>query len=46
MSRLLEEAIGRLRELPEDMQEVVARQLIQQLDEEPEADGRLATQTS
>lgn len=36
MSKLLEEAISRLRTLPDTMQELAARQLIRQLEEEPE----------
>jgi hypothetical protein len=36
MSRLLDEAIDRLRQLPEGMQDAAARALIMQLEEEPE----------
>lgn len=36
MSKLLEEAISRLRTLPEEMQDLAARQVIRQLEEEPE----------
>jgi|SRR5579863_6291312 len=36
MSKLLDEAINRLRQLPEGMQEAAARALIMQLEEEPE----------
>lgn len=36
MSKLLEEAISRLRALPKPMQDSAARQLIRQMEEEPE----------
>lgn len=36
MTRLLEEAIDRLRQLPEGMQDAAARALMMQLEEEPE----------
>jgi len=36
MTKLLEEAINRLRRLPEDMKDAAARALIMQLEEEPE----------
>jgi hypothetical protein len=36
MTKLLEEAIRRLRELPESVQDSAARALIMQLEEEPE----------
>ena len=42
MSKLLEEAISRLRRLPNDMQELAARHLIRQLEEEPEPGDREA----
>jgi hypothetical protein len=49
MTKLLEEAIDRLRQLPAPMQDSAARVLIMQLEEEPEpgdlvaiAEGRLA----
>lgn len=35
MSKLFEDAIDRLRNLPEDMQDVAARTIIQLLEEEP-----------
>lgn len=35
MTKLLEEAIDRLRQLPEEMQDTCARALIMQLEEEP-----------
>src|SRR5687768_14739181 len=44
MTKLLEEAIGRLRQLPENMQDMAARQLIRQLEEEPEAGDRDAVE--
>jgi hypothetical protein len=37
MTKLLEQAIQRLRQLPDDMQDTAARVLISQLEEEPEA---------
>lgn len=40
MSKLLEETIIRLRALPVDMQDTVARQLIRQMEEEPEPGDR------
>jgi hypothetical protein len=36
MTKLLEQAIGRLRQLPPDAQDSAARALISQLEEEPE----------
>ena len=36
MSKLLDDAIDRLRQLPEDMQDIAARALMRQLEEEPE----------
>ncbi len=36
MTKLLEQAIQRLRQLPDDMQDSAARVLISQLEEEPE----------
>jgi hypothetical protein len=49
MTKLLEQAIAHLRQLPEDMQDTAARALISQLEEEPEpgdleaiAEGRAA----
>jgi hypothetical protein len=42
MSKLLEQAIERLRELPEDMQDRAARALIRQLEEDPEPGDREA----
>jgi predicted transcriptional regulator len=36
MTKLLEQAIAHLRQLPEDMQDTAARALIAQLEEEPE----------
>jgi hypothetical protein len=36
MTKLLEQAIGRLRQLPPDVQDNAARALISQLEEEPE----------
>ena len=36
MTKLLEEAINRLKELPESLQDSAARALIMQLEEEPE----------
>ena len=49
MTKLLEEAVDRLRQLPAPMQDSAARVLIMQLEEEPEpgdvatiAEGRLA----
>jgi hypothetical protein len=36
MTKLLEEAIGRLRELPDDLQDIAARQLIRELEEKAE----------
>ena len=36
MTKLLEEAISRLRDLPEEIQDLAARHLIHQLEEEPE----------
>jgi hypothetical protein len=49
MTKLLEEAIDRLRQLPASVQDTAARALITQLEEEPEpgdlaaiAEGRLA----
>jgi hypothetical protein len=38
MSKLLDEAIARLRQLPNDMQDAVARTLIFRLDNEMETD--------
>ncbi len=40
MTKLLEEAFGRLRELPDEMQDHAARQLLRRLEEEPEPDDR------
>ena len=37
MTKLLEQAIERLRQLPENMQDSAARALITQLEEEPES---------
>jgi hypothetical protein len=49
MTKLLEQAIEHLRQLPEEMQDTAARALISQLEEEPEpgdleaiAEGRAA----
>ncbi len=42
MSKLLEEAIQRLRQLPEPMQDTAARTVIRQLEEEPEPGDREA----
>lgn len=42
MTKLLEEAIHRLRQLPEAMQDDAARAVIQQLEEEPEPGDREA----
>lgn len=42
MSELLEEAIERLRQLPEPMQDTAARTVIRQLEEEPEPGDREA----
>ncbi len=42
MTRLLDEAIERLRQLPATMQDSAARALIRQLEEEPEAGDREA----
>ncbi len=42
MSKLLEEAISRLRALPEPMQDSAARALLRQLEEEPEPGDREA----
>jgi predicted transcriptional regulator len=42
MTKLLEQAIERLRQLPEDMQDTAARALISQLEEEPELGDREA----
>ena len=39
MTKLLEEAVGGLRILPDDMQDTIARQIIRRLSEEPERDG-------
>jgi hypothetical protein len=36
MTKLLEQAIGRLRQLPEEMQDSAARAVMSQLEEEPE----------
>ena len=36
MTKLLDEALDRLRELPEEMQEAAARSIIRTLEEEPE----------
>ena len=36
MTKLLEQAIQRLRQLPDDMQDTAARALIAQLEEEPQ----------
>jgi hypothetical protein len=36
MTKLLEQAIRHLRQLPDDMQDIAARALIAQLEEEPE----------
>ena len=44
MTKLLEETISRLRELPEDVQDMAARQLLRQLEEEPEAGDLEAVQ--
>jgi hypothetical protein len=44
MTKLLEQAIQRLRQLPENMQDNAARALILQLEEEPEPDDREAIQ--
>ena len=41
MTKLLEQAIAQLRQLPEDMQDTAARALIAQMEEEPEP-GELA----
>jgi hypothetical protein len=40
MTKLLEQAINRLRQLPEPMQDSAARALITQLEEEPEPGDR------
>jgi hypothetical protein len=42
MSKLLEEAIDRLRHLPEPMQDNAARALLTQLEEDPEPGDRAA----
>ncbi len=42
MSELLEQAVRRLRQLPEPMQECAARAVILQLDEEPDLNDREA----
>jgi hypothetical protein len=42
MTKLLEEAIHRLRQLPETMQDSAARAVIHQLEEEPEPGDREA----
>lgn len=42
MTKLLDEAFDRLRELPEEMQEAVARSIIHTLEEEPEAGDKQA----
>jgi hypothetical protein len=42
MTKLLDEAIERLRQLPATMQDSAARALIRQLEEEPEAGDREA----
>jgi hypothetical protein len=42
MTKLLEDAIHRLRQLPETMQDSAARAVIQQLEEEPEPGDREA----
>jgi hypothetical protein len=42
MTKLLDDAISRLRKLPDEMQDTAARQLIQILDEEPEPADLLA----
>ena len=42
MTKLLEEAIDRLRALPETMQDGAARALIRQFEEEPEPGDRAA----
>ena len=36
MTKLLDEAVDRLRQLPESVQDVAARALMQQLEEQPE----------
>ena len=45
MTKLLEEAIHRLRQLPDTMQDSAARAVIQQLEEEPEPGDREAVAT-
>jgi hypothetical protein len=45
VTKLLEEAIDRLRQLPAAMQDSVARALILQLEEEPERGDREAIET-
>ena len=42
MTKLLDEAIERLRQLPEPMQDTAARAVIHQLEEEPEPGDREA----
>ncbi|HEY1474016.1 MAG TPA: hypothetical protein VGF53_08035 [Pseudolabrys sp.] len=42
MTKLLEQAIERLRQLPENMQDSAARTLISQLEEDPEPGDRAA----
>jgi hypothetical protein len=42
MTQLLEEAIVRLRELPDEMQEAAARTIIRTLEEDPEPGDREA----
>jgi hypothetical protein len=43
MTKLLEQAIDRLRQLPESMQDAAARAVIHQLEEEPEPGDSEAT---
>jgi hypothetical protein len=45
MTKLLELAIQRLRELPENMQDSAARALISQMEEEPELGDQEAVET-
>jgi predicted transcriptional regulator len=42
MTKLLDEAIDRLRQLPEGMQDIAARALMRQLEEQPEPGDREA----
>jgi hypothetical protein len=46
MTKLLEQAIERLRQLPDDMQNTAARALIMQFEENPEPGDRHAIENS